>query len=74
MLNTSGKSNYEKSVISLKNCNNLADEFLKGISVNNDEYEMNQSSLIKYYESEIGKTASSKLAVYITHKWLLYTL
>lgn len=55
MLNTSGKSNYEKSVISLKNCNNIADEFLKGISVNNDEYEMNQSSLIKHYESEIGK-------------------
>lgn len=55
MLNTSDKSNYEKSVTSLKNCNTLADEFLKGISVNNDEYEMNQSYLIKHYESEIGK-------------------
>lgn len=51
----SDESSHDISVASLKICNSYVDDFLKGISVNSDEYDTNHSSLSKHYELLIEK-------------------
>lgn len=48
-------TSYDMAKITLQKCHYYASEFLKSISVNEDEYDMNSYSLIRYYEIEIEK-------------------